>query len=333
MKAPEFWNMKRDQLDWIARLLTPIGWLVYCIGKRRFYGKKGYTGKTPVICVGNVTVGGAGKTPLCAYLGKLFMQAGKRACFVTRGYGGSLKGPVLVRPDRHTYQEVGDEALLLSAYASVIVAKNRTEGAQSADSSGAQIIICDDALQNHSSLHRDLVLTVIDCDVGFSNGRLLPAGPLREPIQAAFAKTDAIILTSAGKFDPPEEVRSSGLPIFHAVRTPVKHGYDLEGAAVIAFAGIARPERFFQTVKELGATIIKSISFSDHQPYEKRMIERLIREAEVKEALLVTTEKDMVRIPDEYRIYFTPVMIEFSFSEADETQMIGLISRKTGIKL
>lgn len=333
MKAPSFWYPESRRAGLRGWLLSPLGHLVYYLGHDRFYGKPGYQGRAPVICVGNATVGGAGKTPVCAFLGRAFAAACKRVCFVTRGYGGSLKGPVLVRPKTHTCDQVGDEALILASYGPVIVSRNRVEGANSAATSGAEVIICDDALQNHPSLHQDLSLLVVDSERGFGNGKLIPAGPLREPIYKALEKCHAVILTGDGDFEPPREVLSSGKPVYHALRAPVRHGGEIEGLDVIAFAGIAHPERFFKTVRDLGARIIRELPFDDHEPFSPRLLERLIKEAEAAEALLVTTEKDMARIPPEYRPYVTPIMIELCFSDEDKEGLLNLIERRTKVSL
>jgi tetraacyldisaccharide 4'-kinase len=255
------------------------------------------------LCVGNLTAGGTGKTPVAIALGRMLAARGAKIFFLTRGYGGSETGPVRFVPGL----AAGDEAQLLSEAAPTIIARDRAAGARLADADGADIIIMDDGFQNFS-LAKDLAFVVIDAETGLGNGRMIPAGPLREPIAAGLARADALIMM--GK-DEASRISGFPRPVLRAQLRPKDDG--LRGTPVIAFAGIGRPEKFFQTLRGLGALVRAERSFADHHVFQRSELASLRAEAESAHAALVTTEKDYVRIPPHQRTGIMPVPVEASF--------------------
>lgn len=290
MQAPEFW--RRDGI--LARALAPAAWL-YGLGAAiaRGDGVPRHI-SVPVICVGNVVAGGAGKTPVALALGAFLAAQGKRAHFLTRGYGGSLAGPVMIDPALHRADDVGDEALLLAAAAPTWVARARAAGALAAEAAGAEIVVMDDGLQNNS-LAKDMALLVIDGEYGIGNGRSIPAGPLREPLAAALARCDAVVLLGADETGI--ATRLSGKKILAARLAPTAEARRFAGQKIVAFAGIGRPEKFFASLEEAGARIVARHAFPDHHPYRAHEIARLIDWANRHDARPVTTRKDWVRLP------------------------------------
>ncbi len=286
MKPPGFWAHR----GLTALALSPLGAITAGLTARRV-AKPGFNPGIRVICVGNATVGGAGKTTLV--LDILRRLRGRRFA-LTRGYGGRLPGPLLVEPHVHGAQHVGDEALLLAACAPTVVARDRAAGARLALAEGATTVVMDDGLQN-PALIKSLSLLVVDGGSGFGNGLLLPAGPLREPVATAAARCHAAILigpdnTGALKSLPPD------LPVLRASLMPYC-GTPLRGLPVIAFAGIGRPQKFFDSVTALGAELVTTRSYPDHYVYAEADARLLLRLAERLQATLVTTEKDAVKLP------------------------------------
>ena len=296
MRAPGFWA--RDGL--VPRLLDPLGRLYAAATARRVRGKAARM-PVPVICVGNLTAGGTGKTPLATALVERLAARGARAHVVSRGYGGRLEGPVRVDPSRHSAAEVGDEPLLLAAFAPVWVAKDRQAGAQEAAADGAEAIVLDDGFQSPRPA-RDLQIVVIDAEAGFGNGRVIPAGPLREPVGAGLRRAHL-----AAVIGPPA-ARAAFLarhdlpvPVLEAELRPLETGMDWDGTRVLAFAGIGRPSKFFATLEGLGADVAGRIALGDHQPLGPALLDRIWREAERLGAQPVCTEKDAVRLPPSLR--------------------------------
>ncbi|MEI9993123.1 MAG: tetraacyldisaccharide 4'-kinase [Rhizomicrobium sp.] len=318
MHPPEFWT----GTDWLSRLLvallTPFGWLYGFTVRYRAGHTPMYQAAAKVLCVGNLTVGGTGKTPVCIALARALIARGARPVFLTRGYGGKVRGSAFVAPDdRATH--VGDEPLLLSAVAPVIVSADRAAGAKLADEHGFDVIIMDDGYQNFR-LHKDLSLIVVDAEAGFGNGRVLPAGPLREPVGQGLARADAVIVS--GGVTPP--LGGFAGPVLHSAlvqdETIVRRG-----TRVVAFAGIGRPEKFFLALGAQGIEIADHAAFGDHHVYTQSEIARLKARARAKEALLVTTEKDYVRLTPAERegIVALPVHAEF----AERAALDGLLDR------
>jgi tetraacyldisaccharide 4'-kinase len=270
---------------------------------------KPYRARARVLCVGNLTAGGSGKTPIGIALGLMLAARGKKIAFLTRGYGGKLYGPLQVDAARHSAADVGDEALLLAAKAPTIVARDRAAGAKLADSLKTDIIVMDDGFQNFQ-LAKDVSLIVIDAEFGLGNRRLIPAGPLREGPEDGFARADALVLMGDGQPSLPPFAGS----VFRARMLPSASAA-LAGRAVFAFAGIGRPEKFFQTLRRIGARVLGTRTLPDHHRYTSIELAALRVLAESFAALLVTTEKDFVRIAEPDRRAILPVPVHAVFEE------------------
>lgn len=318
MHAPGWWYPAKPGVPWQARLLAPLAKLYPVIGARRWKGRPGYNGPAPVICVGNLVAGGVGKTPVSISIGRRLIDRGMNVHFLTRGYGGTLTGPVKVDIGRHSAGDVGDEALMLCAFAPTWVAQDRVAGAYAAADAGADIIVMDDGFQNHPSLSRHCGLVVVDGEMGFGNGGVIPAGPLREPVTGGLARAHGIIVM--GSFDDPlpNAVSAANKPVLRAQLKPVDQGASLSSHEVMAFAGIGRPEKFFKSLRtQLDCIVVDTESFPDHGKYTPLMIDRLRARADRQDALLVTTEKDMVRIPPEERFGIYVVMTELVWEDVE----------------
>ena len=305
--APEFLSR-----GWLcAHLLQPLAWAHEAAGAARRAFTRPWRAPVPVICVGKVVAGGAGKTPVVLSLAQRLAARGAKPHILSRGYGGSASGPLRVDPARHTAAEVGDEPLLLAAAAPTWIARDRVAGARAAVAAGAGLILMDDGFQN-PSLAKDLSLLVIDGSYGFGNGKVIPAGPLRESVAAALGRADAVVLMGADESGLAASV--GAVPVLAAKLVPVA-GTSLDGP-VVAFAGIGRPEKFFRTVAEAGARLAATHGFPDHRPYDARALERLAAEAEAAGARLVTTEKDAVRLPPAWRARVTVLAVEVAWQDA-----------------
>jgi tetraacyldisaccharide 4'-kinase len=298
MRTPEFWDETPGQgANILAGLLTPVGAALDAAGRMRRALAHPYHAPVPVICVGNLVVGGAGKTPVVLALVELLRRAGVAPHVVMRGYGGRLAGPVRVDPAIHDAGAVGDEALLAAAQAPAWVARDRAAGVRAAAEAGAEAVLLDDGFQN-PTVAKDLSLLVVDATYGFGNGRLLPAGPLRERIEAGLARADAIVLLDGDAI--PNALAGTACPILRATLAPVD-GACFAGQRVAAFAGIGRPEKFFATLRRLGAELVAERPFPDHHRFGAGEIAELRATAERERALLVTTAKDAARLRPEAR--------------------------------
>ena len=332
MKAPAFWWREPGLA---AALLAPVAAVWGAVAARRMR-RSGTRVPIPVLCVGNVTVGGSGKTPTAIALASLLRSRGFRPAFLTRGYGGSLAGPVEVDLRRHGAPEVGDEALLLARAAPTVVARDRPAGADLAAMLGADLVIMDDGLQN-PSLEKTLSVAVFDGGVGIGNGRVLPAGPLRAPLSAQWPTIDAVLVIGPGPAGEriEEEARRRRVPVLRAELAPTPRAADrLEGRRVLAFAGIGRPEKFFATCRALGLDVVQTRSFPDHHPYGVAEIGALLDEAERQRLVPVTTEKDAVRLeplrdrePRLGLVQTIPIEVAFAGSEA----LLTLLRARIGL--
>lgn len=318
MRAPEFWYPKKNATPWQATLLSPLGWLYAFIGRLRAARAKPTRAAVPVICVGNLTAGGVGKTPVVIALLKRFKARGLKAIALTRGYGGKEKGPLFVDPMQHGVQEVGDEALLLSAHAPVVVARDRALGAKLAVEQGADIIVMDDGFQN-PALAKTYSIVVVDAEIQFGNKHVMPAGPLRERVEDGLARANAAVLM--GEAEVPKELKQ--LPVLRARIAPAGPTRPLAGRKVLAFAGIGRPEKFFASLRATGAALAGQRSFDDHHFFSENEIAALKSEAERVGASLITTEKDFVRIPAGQRSGISTFPVHVAF--ADEAKIEAII--------
>jgi tetraacyldisaccharide 4'-kinase len=295
MRAPRFWEESRPSL--MARLLSPAAFLYGAVAERRM-GRPGEPAGVPVVCVGNFTAGGSGKTPTALAVARILQEQGGRPAFLTRGNGGRLSGPVRVDPARHGPGDVGDEPLLLARAAPAVVARDRVAGARLCREAGASVVVMDDGLQN-PSLHKDFSIAVVDAEAGVGNGLCLPAGPLRAPLEAQWRHVEAVVLVGDGAAGEAlaREAEARGKPVLRARLEPDPTvAAQLSGTRVLAFAGIGRPAKFFATLEACGAAVVRSRAFPDHHPFSEGEMQTLLEEARDEALLPVTTEKDLVRI-------------------------------------
>ena len=325
MKAPDFWRANTHS-PWPV-ILTPASWLYRAADRiNRAIQRMDVVG-VPVICVGNIVAGGAGKTPVAIALARLFLSEGLQPHFLSRGYGGTLQGPVRVVQDVHQFDDVGDEPLILAQTAPTWVAKDRRQGATAAAAAGADVIIMDDGFQN-MTLEKDFSLLVIDGGYGFGNTRLLPAGPLREPIDDGMARADAVIIVGKQTVYSPVKLE---IPVFKATLVPVQSSDVVGTEKVVAFAGIGRPPKFFDSLRYAGFDLIESFSFADHHVYKQHEIMKMVEVATRHDAVLMTTRKDFVRLSLEAKMMVTVFDVDLQF-EAPEKLRQMLLSAVSKVK-
>jgi tetraacyldisaccharide 4'-kinase len=317
MRAPAFWQ--RDGL--LARLLAPASCLSARITARRV-ARAGWRAPVPVLCVGNVGLGGAGKTIVALDLGARLVARGRRPHFLLRGYGGSLRGPLRVTPS-HTAAEVGDEAKLLAEVAPAWISADRAAGARAAVAGGAGAIVMDDGLQN-PTLAKTLSLLVVDGAAGFGNGRVFPAGPLREPVAAGAARCAAAVLIGEDRAGV-AALLPPALPVLRARLVPGEGMRALAGRRVLAFAGIGHPEKFFASLAGAGAVLAAARSFADHHRFTAAELDGLLTEASALGAEPVTTAKDAVRLPPGVRARVAVADIGLAWE--DEAALAALLDR------
>jgi tetraacyldisaccharide 4'-kinase len=291
--------------------------------------RPGARASVPVLCVGNFTLGGAGKTPAALYLAKMLTQAGEKPFFLSRGYGGSLAGPKRVDAQSDSAAQVGDEALLLARVAPTFVARDRVAGAHAAQAEDAGVVVMDDGLQN-ASLVKDFILAVIDGRRGIGNGCVFPAGPLRAPLAAQMARCDALLVIGDGDGGVKSE-----LPIFHGKLVPDTAAVTaLKARQVLAFAGIGDPDKFFATVSEAGIAIATRKAFPDHHRFSAEEAANLIMQADSGGFSLLTTEKDRARMTGEpilaalaAKTHVLPVSLVVQEADALRKLVLGKLRR------
>lgn len=315
IQPPEFWNYRhgRNAAPVLRALLTPLGWIYGYFTARRIRTTTPLDPGIPVICVGNATVGGTGKTPVTAHLLSMLISSRIRAHGLSRGYGGTERGPVVVTP-QHKAEQVGDEPILLAKHAPIWVAAGRDDGARAAVAKGAQVIVMDDGHQN-PMLKKTLSILVVDGQTGFGNHRVVPAGPLREPVSAALARTDAVIVMKPYKDYAVDEdllAEFGELPVLESYLTPTG---PLPKGKLFAFAGIGRPNKFFDALRHKGADLVEAMPYPDHHSYSPEDLDNLRDLAREYKAQLITTEKDFVRLPAAFRQFVAVWPVRAAFTD------------------
>jgi tetraacyldisaccharide 4'-kinase len=325
MREPAFWHRPSSLLQ---LLLTPLGALYGLVAGRRLR-RQGFDAGIPVICVGNYHVGGAGKTPCVLALAEMLRDLGETPVVLSRGYGGRLRGPIMVDRERHVALDVGDEPLMLARTVPVAVARDRIDGVALVRSQGASVILMDDGFQN-PAISKDLSLIVIDAGRGLGNGRVFPAGPLRAPLCLQLGRTDALIVVGDGRAAETvaAAVAARGAPIVPARFRPDPASLTrLSGKRVLAFAGIGDPARFFRTLRDNGIDVVVERVFADHHPFSQTEIETLIAEAKAGALTLVTTEKDFARLRDRQGLPcwtrdIVPFVVTLEFEDAAQLRKL-----------
>ena len=325
---PLWWYGPRNALP--SRLMMPVAHLWGWVAERRFAKAVPLPVGLPVVCIGNFTAGGTGKTPVALYMAGRLEQLGRSPVFLTRGYGGSLAGPHRVEPEHDSAADVGDEPLLLARRAPVMLARDRAAGARAivAAFPAGTVIIMDDGLQN-PALAKDLTIAVVDGRRGIGNGRVMPAGPLRAPLAAQLPRVDVIVINQA--IGGEAEASAHGDMFRQRFEGPVLDARTevagdtawLKETPVIAFAAIGAPGRFFGLLRSLGATVLREVAFPDHHPFTGTEAAKLLASARTMGAQLVTTEKDWVRLGAhaELKAAARTLPIAIAFAPADQARL------------
>ncbi len=309
MKAPSFWKAN-NRSPW-PHILAPFAY-IWAKETGRRLSKSGYRSTLPVICIGNITIGGSGKTQAAIKLAQFYQSCGFKPAFLSRGYGADVKTPTKVDGLIHSYKDVGDEPLLLSQFAEAWVSPNRAEGAKAIENKGTvDIIIMDDGMQN-MSLYKDFNLLIVDGVFGLGNQRVIPAGPLREPLGDNLNRIDYGLMIGADNHNIQNRL---SLGFLEAAITPLISGLD-KSQQYWAFCGLGRPSKFYESLSKEGFNVSSYTDFADHHPYTEKEITDLLQVATLNNCRLITTEKDKMRIPPHLReqISYLPVTLDIDFS-------------------
>lgn len=333
LNTPRWWyDRERRHAPMTRMLLKPLSWIWAAATARRIARAEPIDPGVPVISVGNLTVGGSGKTPVAREALRLLHEAGIDAHALSRGYGGRLKGPLLVDAAVHTAADVGDEPLMLSLGGPAWIARDRVAGARAAAEAGAMAVVLDDAHQN-PSLKKSLSLVVVDGETRdgewpFGDGGVFPSGPMREPLRAGLARADAVVVLMPGDIphaDPELVAALEPLPVFVARLVPAAPP---PPGPLVGFAGIAKPWKVERSLKAAGCDLVDFAPFPDHAAYAEGELKALAERAAVFDAGLVTTEKDWVRLPPEWRDRVTAWPVRARFE--DEAALDALLARTCG---
>ena len=322
MKVPQFWYNYPKNQSVLSTILGPLGSVYAAATALRVARSDVMTANCPIICVGNLNVGGTGKTPTVIRLAEMAKSMSAKPVILSRGYGGSLKGPIKVNRIWHEADQVGDEPLLLASFATTIVSNNRANGVKAAEELCPDLIILDDGFQD-PSIKKTKSLIVVDAEKGFGNGRCLPAGPLREPVERGLRRADAVL--SIGD----EQAQANfalqwgkriPCPLIKAELKPLETGQNWSDGEYFAFAGIGHPDKFFKTLENLGANLVHREALSDHATPSVAFLKRIKTVANDKGVQLVTTEKDAVRLPKKFKkeILTLPVRLSLNNCKALE---------------
>lgn len=319
LKAPDFWYENPN--DTIAFVLRPAGWLYALGGRLQRALTTPFRASVPVICVGNLTAGGTGKTPLAIAIAERLTARGLRVAFLSRGYGADVPGAMIVDANQDRAEDVGDEPLLLAQHAMTVVSPDRPAGARLAVSRGAQVIVMDDGFQN-PSLAKDLCFVVVDSAKGFGNGCVIPAGPLRERVDDGMLRANALILMGQGPAKFPDSK-----PLMRATLVPTEgEALRLKGMDVVAFAGIGLPAKFFDTAIACGATLKATKSYPDHHRYSDDDLNELRALAKTNSSRLLTTQKDWLRLPADFRRETDALKVAAQFDTSSQAQLETFIT-------
>jgi tetraacyldisaccharide 4'-kinase len=331
MREPAFWWQPGT-----GHLLQPFAAVYGAVAAARMH-LRGRRAGVPVICLGNLTVGGAGKTPAALTVAHLLHAAHERPFFLTRGYGGKLAGPLRVNPTIHHAADIGDEPLLLARLAPTIVARNRAAGAQFAQFAGASVIVMDDGFQN-PALTKNLTIIVVDGRRGIGNGRVIPAGPLRAPLEIQLDRAQALVTVgpAEGAAEILKRAEQRGMTIFRARLEPDRNIIAAIGRRkVLAFAGIGNPDKFFATLSEAGVTVAERVGFDDHHRFTAAQAQDLLARARAASMMLVTTEKDLMRLGGDPQLaelaeHAIALPVRFVVDEQDQFRQMVLNAVKRG---
>jgi tetraacyldisaccharide 4'-kinase len=313
VRTPAFWSDNST----LSQVLHPISKLYEFINRLRYSFIRPAKFPIPVLCIGNITAGGSGKTPVALHIGRLLKERNAGAFFLSRGYGGTLKGPVMVDPKKHSAREVGDEPLLLAQVLPTIISKNRVQGARLALQKGAKLIVMDDGFQN-PSIAKTCSILVLDGKIGLGNGRIIPAGPLREAPENAFKRAHAVIILNRSTAIPPIP---AGIMVLQG-KTRLQNAANLKGKKIFAFCGLAYPHKFYDALHAAGANMAGTSSFADHHLYSDIDMNKLLAQSITQDAALITTHKDAVRVPEKFRDCIATVDMNIDF---DDERMLELL--------